>query len=712
VPPQRADNAAAGDPKVLGQAFHNPYTFIPFGRNPPRRHPPTPISIDEIETDRFTGVIDLEVKLLSPLLTANPTPAREERGHREHDVLAIGDDVIVPATGIRGALRSLMAVLTGDTLGHIDEEAWLCQGRDARLGPASKLTQGQVPERVFLAEVVKPGGARSSGSVRVGTTRLVKADDLDRLAQQSGMGSLPRPRPGQPVEHLWTDEALARLSRQGGPNDWKVKLSGRPINRKGKREGIFSASGQEITLLAPLWSAYQGRHRHADHPELRPGDLVWLEPTPGCQEIRSADDVKSIQWARWGREGERLLDVVWKHHRSLLPDSINPDGFVDEVTDLFGQVPRPDLTRKLPIDAGPEPKPAGPFAARVRCGNLRFAGAKGKVTATTLAPLCPPHPGCAAFYRDAGMAELGRAADEISNHHLPLRGYKVYRTTRERGTSAPWNYSEQGVYGDDGALKAPKQKVNKTCELLGEENAPTGELRLTVRALSGRELALLLAACSVDWRLGGGKPLGLGHCRVFAATLRELRDDGSLGDPIGLRRPGADPGSLPAPYDAELAADPEIVKRMAIWQASQKPVQRLRYPRAVIENLQKKNRGGHAWFQRHAQPSKAGDGQHPRGLQTLHLSSDGPLANAANAARLRAQPLPAFDPAEPEADLLYGHDLLAGEGPEWSDPGPDRRTLHKKLEPFDPKKHGRPRDESGGPQGQSRETRGEDRRRR
>lgn len=708
--PNRVTNVGAAEPDVLGEPFHNPYTFIPFAQKPPIRRAPTPLTIDEVEKSRFTGILDLEVELLSPLLTADPTPHKEDRGHREHTVLAVGDDVIVPATGVRGVLRSLLSVLTGGTLGHIDEEAWLCQGRDAKLGPASKFNKG-LPAHVFLAEVVVPGKVNRDGVVRVGKTRLVKAQDLERAAQRSGINHLPRPRPGDRVKHLWANEGAARVGRNSDAGSWKVKLSGRPVNPKGKREGLLNLEkAHEVSLPATLWSAFHGRHRHADHPELKKGDLVWLEPRElGCTEIRQSQDVKSIQWARWGRAGERLLNAVAMHHRGVLPDELNPDGLVDEVTDLFGQVPRNDLKREVRgfEQVSDKQNPAGPFAARVRPGNLVFPAASKRVERTALAPLAPPHPGCAAFYRDMGERDVARAADDISNEpkKLPLRGYKVYRTTSERGKGAPWRFEVQGVYDDKGKPKPAQQKVNKTVELLPEKGAPRGRLRLTLRAMTQREVALVLAACAVDWRVGGGKPLGLGHCRVASASLRELRDDGTTGDPVSFARNGDDVAELPLPYAAEIRNDEQLSERMRVWQASQQPVSKLRYPRAVDQNRNKKNRGGHVWFLRHAQPKKSGDNDYPQGLQVLHVDPNSALGNQAQKDRIRAQPLPKFDPNNPAADVLYGHDLFVGEGDEWRQQSKDRRTLHRCVEPFDPEKHSRAEDRSGGHQGQSAETR-------
>jgi len=706
--PAAAINRGAAKPDILGEAFHNPYTFLPFPEMAPERMSPTLFSIDEVELDRFTGVLDLEVKLLSPLLTNAPDPIVKDADHKEYQAQKIGDDIIVPATGVKGSLRTLMTLLTGGTLGYVDEEAWLCQGRDANLGPAGKMTEGKVPKHAFLARVVSPGGFEKSGTIELGQTDLIKADDLENLARQCGIGDLPRPKPHGRVKYLWmNDEKTVIAQEKSDRYCWQLKLSGRPIMRKGKREGLFLGSGKTLQLSSTFWAAYSGRNRHGDYPELKKGDLVWLEPrTFGTSEIRSADDIKSIQWARWGREGEGLLEVIARDHHVVLPDSLNPDGLVDEVTNLFGHIPREDkvahIERFRDWEKQGMPGPAPKFAGRVRTGNLVFENASKAVRSVTLAPLAPPHPGCAAFYRGSHTpGDLAETADQVCNHKLPLRGFKVYRNTSERGKEAPWHFAQQGVYGERGELKSPQQRVNKTAELLIEDQAPVGRLRISLRAMSKRELALVLSACAVDWRLGGGKPLGLGHCRVESATLREFHDDGTFGTPVVLRRETQAIASLPEPYAAK--QDEKLLARMRRWQASQTPVEKLRYPRAVDENQNKKNRGGHTWFMRHAQPRKiAGEDKYPVGLQIMHLAGD--MAASAGTAALRAQPLPFFDPANPQADTLHGYDLIVRDDPQWREQARNRSTMVKQVAPFDEKEHAR-NDASGGFQGQNRQNR-------
>lgn len=692
APLMRAEtnNASGAEPSLLGEAFHNPYTSIPFPppdwfKDERKRRPPTPLTMDEIEGDRFTGIVELEIKTLSPLLTCHPEPSSvdQQTKHRKYRALVSGNDVIVPATGVRGSLRTLMTILAGGTLGYLDRNTWLVQGRDLKLGPKGQRSPPAVPENCFLAEVVRPGTETREGVLRLGDTTLVALETLDALFRRHNR-LLPRPKAGQSVNYIWLDDAVQSIAdRRDATHTWKLKLSGKPIMTRGKREGLFRATKTELVVSPPLWAAYLGRHRHGDHPELKAGDLVWLMPAnPGTAAITEEQDIESIQWARWGKQGENLLDVIRKHHAHMLPDCLNPDGLVDEITDLFGQVPLTD-------------KAAGPFAARIRPDNLVFkdTAQTGLEKIVALAPLAQPHPGCSAFYR------ANPDPDTIRNNGA-LRGFKVYRTTAERGDKAPWKFSVQGVYAEDGRSMPTRHAMNKTCDLLSE--GQTGTLRLACRSLSKRELALLLLACSVDWRLGGGKPLGLGLCRTTRVVVRDEHGK----ELCNMNRTGDEPATLPEDYAACVK---DLTGRLAIWHAVQTPVASLRYPRAASANRNRIQRGGHVWFQRHACPSKSGRDEEPAGLQVLW--TDGDLKRTAGGKdHLRAQGLPVFNPAEPQSDVLYGYDLFAGDTAEWAWKSQNNQTHYKNLEPFDPSRHATGQEQAGGPQGQNRERRQADRR--
>jgi hypothetical protein len=199
--------------------------------------------------------------------------------------------------------------------------------------------------------------------------------------------------------------------------------------------------------------------------------------------------------------------------------------------------------------------------------------------------------------------------------------------------------------------------MSQKCELINERSI--GEVTLSLRSLSRWELAYLIALCTVDWRLGGGKPLGLGHCRPLSVELVDA-DSGKLekfdlaSEDLGIDRSA--PAPVPAAFRSEI--DPVHLDRLKFYQATQRPVKLLRYPRLHQDG----SRGGHAWFQRNAVPKVSNDhGSGSRGLRVLPVT--GPLQVRAGAPFIQAQALPRFNPKDHLADVLYGYDIqLAADG--------------------------------------------------
>ncbi|MFO0903755.1 MAG: hypothetical protein U0939_12185 [Pirellulales bacterium] len=701
-------------PSVIGLPFHNPYTFVPFTEerlplNELRK--PTWLTADEFPVGagkpaRYTGVLELSVKTLSPLMTCQSRPYAgddtKKKGHKKYRALTIGPDVIVPATGVRGALRNLMTILAGGALTHVNRHAHLVQGRDLNLGPRSPKSPPGTPKHVFLAEVVRPGTMYRSGVIRVGQTVLVKLEDLKGLCHPEELAN-HRGAKGQPlwakIESIGANQegelrGLSQAKADGFP--WQFKLSGPfppPKNNRQwvKREGALKVDPSPKGLIevpSELWEDYCGRNAHGDRTELKRGDLVWLEPVNPDQpanSIRSASEIRSLQWARWGRRGQPVMSRMPEH---VHPNYLDEKGRVDMATDLFGQVSR---------ERG---KQTSSFAGRIRPENLVFLDAAAKVQRdVVLAPLAQPHPGCIAFYRD------NTSPDDISEADM-LRGYKVYRTTNERGEKSPWRYQVQGVYGErnkgDARLRQPPQQdTNKTSDLVPERLE--GQLRIAFRALTAPELALLLQACHVPWRLGGGKPLCLGHCSVEVCGL--IDEEGQPLQVADWSVTTADGKCVIAGWEKEL--DAELRSRAAFWTATQQPVENVRYPRAVDENNNGKTRGGHVWNQRHAKPrmitqDDRGVASREPGLEPLDVA--GPLREAAEKSGIPLDPvtpliagqvLPPFQVENPSADLLYGYDAFGGPST-----GGQTRVLER-LEPFDEQRHITGRESSAGNQGKN-----------
>ena len=660
--------------------FHNPYTFIPFPDKSPERHNPSFLTVDENTTEkRYTGVLNLTIETVSPLLSMDSENKKPEGGHFKYKALKIGNDVIVPATSVRGSLRTLMTILSGGTLGYMDKDMWLCQGRDLSMNIYGK----NGAKKTELAEIVEPGDSFHDGKIQRGTTKMVSLGALSELFRANDLQLNDfRPQKDKAVKYLYVDDDLTKLAEEwSSETPWKLKLSGtriphkysrnaslddlkklfaeygcnvddyRPVKgtaityryvdgnltqlsekwmpetpwklaldrdrRKGgdmilsvdstlveskvKELELYNSKelwvdsptemtsvsscpdkehpryflkydkygpekyelntyGQEAVFLrndsAPekvdeqKWGDYSSQNQHGNHPRLSSGDLVWLE----LDENSSA---KSLQWARWGRGGansDRFRDVLPEY---LIPDSMQTDNKVDMVTDMFGMVN--------------ENKDGVSFASRVRCHNLVFrdAAVGGLDENVELAPLAQPHPGCLAFYRPE---------DE------KLNGYKVYRNAIDG--EKPWLYRTQGIYKSGWNIEPfDKQKIVKKVDLL--KSGRKGKLKISFRALSEKELSLLLTACKVDWKLGGGKPLGLGHCKV---TQMEAVDEN--GDLIDLNA---------------IAPMEKITERVEWYKKSQEPVKDMLYPRAV----DRRQHSGLQWFSRHANPMSR-KGMHQR----------------------------------------------------------------------------------------------------
>ncbi|MBQ7650814.1 MAG: hypothetical protein IJS15_07635, partial [Victivallales bacterium] len=359
------------------------------------------------------------------------------------------------------------------------------------------------------------------------------------------------------------------------------------------------------------------RNRNSVRTQLKKGDRVWLEPKAAGQKITSGHDVTSIPGARGGRIGVRFLEILKKKCEHMVPDSLREDGLVDVTSDLFGNVP---MTEGKGYEA---------FAARVRPENLVFSSPK--TFWNQMPPMGVPHPGCKAFYA------TNDDYDAISLEDMP-RGYKVYRTSSDVGDKAPWLYRNQPIF-DKASPKpfASAGKMTRECELL--QDGMSGKLRISYRSLSRGEFALMLLILSCDLRLGGGKPLGLGHAVVTSVKAYDETGAETLSWAPSER------ASLPEAY-TDLVSD-TVKRRAKLYCQTQVPVEMMRYPRAMSSNGNQ--RGGMCWFGTFASNKK----NSTTGLQTVQAR----LPGMASEQQVRAQGLPRFDMNDLNGDLLYGYDV-------------------------------------------------------
>lgn len=683
--PKNTNQMQQAFPEMLGEPFHNPYTFIPFMENPvTERTEHTPLSADDRANHGYlTGIIRLEIQTDSPLMSHDGGKVNKNN-HKSFGMLTIGKRVVVPATAIKGFLRNLTTILSGGPLHSLDENTYLCQGRDIQI-------QGENGETPFLAGIADPGDVFRDGIIQLGEYRFIstlilarfmdkqdrnKADlaqlenameryeqlKIDRkTAKQANNTGLAKRLTGEikrlsnscnrqvktveklikelreesgPIWVFWDGDQVKEIKKgDRQPNDyWQLKISGRPIQGFNKKEGLFRPDGQKMTVPSKLWAEYASRNMHGSRKTLQKNDLVWLEVKQGCRKIMESSQILSLQWARWGKKGNSVLKLIKEH---VKPDWLSRGKEIHPVTNIFGLgSPSPKYRDGLSV------------ASKLHFDNLVFDRAATILPCQPIATLASPHPGCLAFYRDNPDPKSVSSADY-------LRGYKVYRTTKETGKDGPWNYDHvQPIYERGGKTISPAGSRENvfSSELLAP--GAKGRLEIAFRSLTKDELSLLMAACSVPWRLGGGKPLGLGLCRVTSSeVINEFGEN--------------------LKYDALESSKLVDKNQLDYWIASQEPVAKLRYPRAAITNRDTPSRGGHNWFSKMAKPKQERDQGSFTGLSPIY-STNSLKAKADKSMKSRegcneheneaATPvsgsvLPELNPNDPSADLLYGYDI-------------------------------------------------------
>jgi CRISPR/Cas system CSM-associated protein Csm3 (group 7 of RAMP superfamily) len=102
--------------------FVNPYTFVPHVETPERRKPAGHAAMGE---KRFSGILEVTVTAKTPLLIGGYTATRATDGV-EVGVLpkrqSPKDKVMIPGSGLMGAVRSLHEALTGSCLRIVDTD--------------------------------------------------------------------------------------------------------------------------------------------------------------------------------------------------------------------------------------------------------------------------------------------------------------------------------------------------------------------------------------------------------------------------------------------------------------------------------------------------------------------------------------------------------------------------------------------------------------
>ena len=544
-----------------GNAFINPYTFVPL---PEKVKRDKPHGHAKAVKGGLTGYLDVEFAFRSPLMmpvdwkTVEETTATGTR---------IEERVTVPGSSVRGAVRSLFEVISSSCLSIIDPDYRPAHRASLEMRPDKQLavvdevdSDGRVISVLPASRVVwiraEALWRLFGGAVGLRSGVRISLDEK-AIYEQSFGGSK-----GKPVKREQLKPEGESTLTKGG--DWVVhvadagakgnhpadrihvavgKLDATPI-RLGERTWEdyrelcrYSAdvTGGELAPKAPAWDAREGpevlvRHRSGttigkrrkSDGALAPGDSVWITTRNEGGERVVAGLTMSSSWRELGKGPirDRLPDD------SLLP-CCDPDELCPACA-TFGF-----------IEARAEGQRRDQAEHNAYASHLRFGAFETDAPVSLRLVLPPPtrspRPSAGAFYlehptaegenREAGVAELGKPASRWggqldSPRMRRIAGRKFYWHGQEPEDTTPTpRQVRRAHYPKEGAPDCQEARRWITGEppvLKGRihfENIDARQLGFLMLALEPRELAERAGATvngELAIHLGGGKGLGFG----------------------------------------------------------------------------------------------------------------------------------------------------------------------------------------------------------
>lgn len=474
-------------PDFRGEPFLNPYTFVPaFPRDgfPESVDDGEPYGNDRLRPGLWTGTIGVRLTVRTPLLLLDAARAFEaesgSEGHLAYPLLARNGLPHLPATSVKGMLRSAYEAITGSRFGvftgHNLPPGWRRPAEDgARMKPVRVLSVSEKPDRVrieYCEQARLPAYELPEKRVKPlpyqGTTRLPRHGEAVtvRIGRKSGR------RGGRSFFKPWTVRSIVpRGEGEPARGDWgddEEKVVNGYVwatlqNTVGKvYERVFFQPDHPRTVVLEgqyaRWNAlmadYAAAHTHEDLRARGEGDgLAW---SPHLRDpARARLEPGALCWAYQRSGGADLYPVMIPRAlaalapKDMLPDDLRPARAYEKLSPadrLFGWVAADDANTF----------PAA-YRGQVRIKGVRCEEETASVTrfvgdGLPLAILGGPKPAQGRFYRAKSPTRPDEPLDDgvpRGNVHLDegqgLRGRKVYwHHARVAGDREYWREPADG----------------------------------------------------------------------------------------------------------------------------------------------------------------------------------------------------------------------------------------------------------------------------
>lgn len=513
------------------EAFVNPYNFVRLGKPRPKGLPDSRGAFSG-----KTGRIRCRLIPQTPIFIPDPlrTKAMEDGSKKMYFFRKDGKPVI-PATSIKGMVRSVAEAVTGSCLSQFDgsrlDHRPLTAGMKA--GMVKKLPEGDQPGEIQpmgLAWVSMPGGPdkimTDEGEVDIAVLSDDYVDGQDVYVKVKIIDSYTNsrnrriPGPFYIVTEIRKDPASGFIYG-------KLRRTGRSIGNK-KRERVFFEIESE--------TYYFGTREKEDYDYILEGQIERAVKR-GNDVYRQSDKLEvgnlvyfegyEMDGQRWAKHISRV-EVPRKRYERGRQDLL-PEGFLP-CTNIKELCPACRLFGTVLKEAGEDEE----YAAL--CGKVAFndalpenEGGYSFKFIRFLKPLSSPNPTSCNFYladnpekpkvvrNYDGFAikqrsnSRGSFVDERDRGDVFLRGRKFYWHQDYDETLAKYRISE----GELKALGINRRQVSEVEALLP---GTTFTFDVEFFGLTDEELGLLLWSLELDkdmmHKLGMGKPIGFGSVRI------------------------------------------------------------------------------------------------------------------------------------------------------------------------------------------------------
>jgi CRISPR-associated protein (TIGR03986 family) len=524
---------AKAQPRKPGD-FLNPYNFVrPLNESRPPEHvlgdaPPPPH--DRYVSELMTGRVTCRVTAVTPLFVSDSHAIDGKSGeHRSFRFFQYDGDPALPASSLRGMVRSVFETVTNSCFAIFDDERRLQYREMPRYGNQVKGNPG------IVRRLAKP---KTDGRPAIdGVIDLCQAAQVGAYyeGQERWKNVLGRKANGE----RWStgDRAVARAERRGrrwlvreiaetraGLNPLKsgeeylegwLKITGKGEDTNKRNEAIFldpavhGSAGKihfsyevQLDYNAVLEKQYELKDTpiELESKELEVDELVWVDVQGGSSRARR---VVRVQIPRVPYE---------KPVGKLLPKYLHPCTKYKELCPacrVFGWVRQMERGE----DVSPEVRTA--YASRLRFTHGELKEKQGDFNAT-LAILSSPKPTNTQFYLLKNGQPGGRV--DYDSNGAQLRGRKFYRHHGDEPSHHAEGYEYEWAGGDPG-------EQNRSVRGVLNEGA-IFEFDVEFENLHPLELAALLWALELEpgmhHRLGYGKPLGFGSVDVEITVIETL----------------------------------------------------------------------------------------------------------------------------------------------------------------------------------------------